>query len=313
MKSLLARIPWINSKNRGSHLAGLYIANDKVVAVILHYVDNAWEIKESVVEAFQHESEKLPAFSSVVSKLPVESMLCVLLPENAYQWVQIEKPNLPEQDIISSLPWTVKDMVSLEPSDIIADYYDASLKQGALNKINVVVTSRTLFQPLLNIIHDSNVLLDSVTTPEMILCDMVIKDDGSHMLVSQQFGNEPSLHIIRNGELLLSRKLRGLIALAQQPLAQLKLGLLDVFGLELQRSLDYFESQLKQPPIKSLQLAIPNLELHGMAQELSQFFPARVMPFESSLTLCQQQSVEMQFAIAAALSLDARGEYENAH
>lgn len=313
MKSLFARIPWINSKNSGSLLAGIYIASDKVVSVVLHRVDDEWEINTSFIEPFQQETEKLPALTSVIAKLPSESSLCLVMPENAYQWVQIEKPNLSQQEIITSLPWTIKELVSLEPADIIADYYDSSLKQGGLEKINVVVTSRTLFQPVLNIIHDGDAELETVTTAEMILCDMVAKDDGAHMLVSQQFGSEPSLHIIRNGDLLLSRKLRGLMALAQQPLAQLKLGLLDAFGLELQRSLDYFESQLKQPPIKSLQLAIPNLELHGIAQELSQFFPARVVPFEPALSLCQQQSAEMQFAIAAALSLEARGDNENAH
>jgi len=313
MKKLLARFPWLNSKNKDSLLVGICIASDKVVSVVLHRVDNAWEINATAIESFQQESEKLPALTKALTTLPSDASVCLVIPENTYQWVQLDKPNLPEQEVITSLPWTVKELVSLEPTDIIADYYDLSLKQGGVEKINVAVTSRTLFTPLLKTFHDSSVQLSTVTTSEMILCDMVEHDDGAHMLVSQQFNSEPSLHIIRNGELLLSRKLRGLMGLAQQPLNQLKLGLLDAFGLELQRSLDYFESQLKQPPIKSLQLAIPNLELHGLAQELSQFFPAKVIPFNPILPLCQQQNIEMQFAIAAALSLDSRGKDENTH
>lgn len=311
MKKLLARFPWLNSKNDNSHLVGIYIASDKVISVVLHRVDNAWEIDETIIESFHQESEKIPAVIKAVSKLPSDSSVCLIIPENMYQWVQLDKPNLPEQEIVTSLPWTVKELVSMESTDIIADYFDSSLKQGGIEKINVVVTSRTLFKPLLKAFHDADISLHTVTTSEMILCDMVEHDGGAHMLVSQQLDSEPSLHIIRNGELLLSRKLRGLMGLAQQPLNQLKLGLLDAFGLELQRSLDYFESQLKQPPIKSLQLAIPNLELHGLAQELSQFFPAKVIPFNPISPLCQQQNAEMQLAIAAALSIDSRGTDEN--
>ncbi|MEI4548372.1 hypothetical protein [Pseudoalteromonas spongiae] len=313
MKNLLARIPWLNKNNNGSLLAGIYIASDKVVSVILHRVSDSFEIKHTVVEAFQSETEKLPALNRVLAKLPSGAQVCLVMPESAYQWVQIEKPNLPEQDIVTSLPWTIKELVSLEPSDIIADYYDASLKQGGQNKINVVVTSRSLLMPMLKLINDNDIDLQTITTQEMMFCDLVTQDNAAHMLVSQQFGNEPSIHIIRDGELLLSRKLRGLIPLAEQPLNQLKLGLLDALGLELQRSLDYFESQLKQPPIKSLQLAIPNFEINGIAQELSQFFPAKVLAFEPRLALCLQQNTEVQLAIAAALSEDLRGDNEDSH
>lgn len=275
------------------------------MAVVLHRINDEWEIHNSAIEPFTGETEILPAFSKVLAQLPGGCKVALVIPETVYQWVQIEKPNLPEQEIVSALPWAIKELVNYEPSEIIADFYDLTLKQGDQAKINVVVTNRTLLLPFLNLLHDSEIALELVTTAEMAICDMVIQDDGAHMVISQQVGCEPSLHIIRNGELLLSRKLRGLTPLAQQPLNQLKLGLLDVFGLELQRSLDFFESQLKQPPIKSLQLAIPNLELNGIAQELSEFFPAKVLALEPCLPLCQQQNAEMQFAIATALSLDA--------
>ena len=308
MNSLLARIPWLNNNNTGSVLAGMYIANDKIVSVILHQLDGGWEIKQTLAEPFKSETEKLPSITKVLAQLPSGCKLSVVLSQHAYQWVQIEKPNLSEQEIVTSLPWTLKDLVSLEPADIIADYYESSLRQSGQEKINVVVTSRTLLTPILKAIHSSAIELESVITPEMAFCDMVARDNGAHMLVTQELDAEPSLHIIRDGELLLSRRLRGLMPLAQQPLTQLKEGLLDTFGLELQRSLDYFESQLKQPPIKSLQLAIPNLEVNGIAQELSQFFPAKVITFTPSLPLCAYQSGEVQFAISAALSLDLRGE-----
>ena len=310
MKRLMARLPWLKNNQTDVCYASLYIAIDKIVSVIITREDNTWQIVQSFVEPFQNEIDKLDAIRKIIKQIPYHYPLTIVLPNNMYQIVQVEKPNLSEDEIRTSLPWTIKELVGFDATDIIADFYDSTIPQGT-DKINVVASTRALLMPILNIVHECEANLVSIQPEDMTLVDMITHDNAAHMVVTQQLGTEPSLHIIREGELLLSRRLRGLMSLAEQPLLQLRNGLLDNFGLELQRSLDYFESQMKQPPIKSLQLAIPNLELSGIIDELRQFFPAKVSAFLPEQAICQQQSMEMQFALSAALSLSEGGVDEN--
>lgn len=83
----------------------------------------------------------------------------------------------------------------------------------------------------------------------------------------------------------------------------LSMGLLDSLSLELQRSIDFFESQLKQPPLKSLQLYLPSEHLEQIVEQLKVHFPVKVTQIQRHLTPCIGQEESLNFAISAAMEL----------
>ena len=48
----------------------------------------------------------------------------VVLSQEMYHMVQVEKPDVPEEDITTALPWTLGDLVPFDSSNIVLDYID---------------------------------------------------------------------------------------------------------------------------------------------------------------------------------------------
>lgn len=301
---------WFKASQKSSIFAALSITNDTAVLVVLKRKGESKEIKDTFFAYFKDESSRLLAIEKVLSKMPAGFRLSIILPEEMYQWLLIDKPAVAESDISASLPWLLKDLVGLDRGDIIADYYDSPLNQIGQDKLHVAVTSRQSLLPIINLVNKKKLDLYSISTYEMACCELVEHDSHAHIVVIQQPNSTPSLLIIRDGQLLFTRQLKGLEGMANLPFVVLKDGLLDTFRRELEYSLDYYQSHLKQPPAVSLQLAIPNPEIDYLVKELSYFFALKVSVFSSSLAICNQQSNEVQFAIAAALSLEEREQNE---
>ncbi len=58
------------------------------------------------------------------------------------------------------------------------------------------------------------------------------------------------MNIVKRKQLFFSRRLRGYENLANFSPEELKIGIVDNVSLEIQGSIDYFESQFRQAPIK---------------------------------------------------------------
>ncbi len=312
MKSLLNNIPWLRSGAKQSNFIGLALSSDKVTAVHLQSDEQKkWQLVETKSKSFKGETGLSAAITDILDEFESSDLkVGVMLSQHMYQVVQIDKPNMTNDEIQLSLPFTIKDIVNTASDAIIADFIDSPFKHNGVEKITVFAANRMVLAPVISAVAVSEHELESLCCKELIYCDLLSVDKAAHMLVSQNFGEEPNLQIIRDGQLLLSRRLRGFMQLPELPLVQLKTHLLEQFGLELQRSLDFFESQLKQPPIKTLKLNIPNLELGGIISELGSFFPVKVTAFESQLDVTENQSVDVQYAIGAALQASQGGGFE---
>ena len=77
--------------------------------------------------------------------------------------------------------------------------------------------------------------------------------------------------IVRSQAIWLARRLRGFVSKVneQTDLSQLS----DTLGLEIQRSMDFYESQLKQPPLKEI-LFKTQFDCVPVIERLKPFQPA---------------------------------------
>jgi MSHA biogenesis protein MshI len=181
----------------------------------------------------------------------------LILSSSHYQIVQVDKPKVPDNEIRAALKWQIKDLVTFSPEDMIVDYFDGPTLSGGVEKINVVCASKKLLSSFVGSLSNGTVKLASITTEEFAFANLLPKSDNANLLVCQQPNEEIVLLIIKQGKLYFHRRLRGFANIANESEQELSMGSIDRLSLEIQRSTDYFERQLKQPPIKSIKLLLP--------------------------------------------------------
>lgn len=181
----------------------------------------------------------------------------LVLSSSHFHSVQIDKPDLPEDEIGAALKWLVKDIVPIEPEEMVVDYSDSPIIVGGTQKINVVCAHLSHLKKFTDSFKRYQVKLTGITTDEFAFANLAKPADKPTLLLCQQPFEDLLLLIIVNGQIHLSRRLRGFNEIGGYSQEQLMNGICDSLSIELQKSLDYFERQLKQAPVASIQVILP--------------------------------------------------------
>ncbi|RZF80962.1 MSHA biogenesis protein MshI [Pseudoalteromonas sp. CO325X] len=299
---LLTRVPWLNSKKKSEAIVGVALYADVLRAVQLKQKKQQWFVSDTEELPLNDLANYSKALLKLLRKISSDACdLYVVLPQSYYQIVQAEKPELSEQEITQSLPWTLKDLVSISAENIIADYIDYPIQStGQKAKINVFATDKQQLRPLVSELDKLNDChLQQLSVKETTLAAMTAKDNYARLVVYQEPGDEPSVLIIRDQQLLLNRRLRGFSALQQQPDETTLSHLSDSLGLEIQRSMDFYESQLKQPPIK--EILIQGIDdAQAVISRLQAFQTTSIVEFKPVMDLADVIDPKFHMALAGA-------------
>ena len=184
--------------------------------------------------------------------------LChLVLASSQTQIVQVDKPNIPESELNAALKWQIKDLVNFSPEDMVLDYFDGPEVNGGAQKLNVVCASKKELLTLISPLNSEGLTLKSITTEEFAFASLLPVQNDACLMVCQQPNEEIVLLIVKQGKIFFSRRLRGFAQIASKTEEELSFGIIDNLNLEIQRSTDYFERQLKQAPIKNIRILIP--------------------------------------------------------
>ncbi|MBU2891752.1 hypothetical protein KO495_00275 [Colwellia sp. D2M02] len=202
-------------------------------------------------------SDFILAIEQLDNKHNLAGQAHLVLNASQTQIVQVDKPSVPDSEICAALKWQVKDLVSVSPENMVLDYFDGPVLSGGVEKINVVCAAVPELKKLVATINDGDMSLISITTPEFAFANLVAKQNDACLLVCQQPNEEILILIVKQGQLFFHRRLRGFAQLANNTEEELAGHIIDNLSLEIQRSTDYFERQLKQAPIKELKVLVP--------------------------------------------------------
>lgn len=202
------------------------------------------------------------------------------------QEVSVEKPALADEEIAAALQWTLKDLVSIPATDIIADFYDLPVQASGGKKIQVVAASRAFLQPLLNILHEAQFDIHGIVNSTLAFSRWF--DEGEQLLVlTQSLRSVNQLQIISHNQLILSRELNRI-----KPLDAITLDdtyELDALALEIQRSLDFYTGQLRQAPLAEICIATGHSEAESIVANL-----AAQLGLQSSVLLYPEWARELK-------------------
>lgn len=276
---------WNNKKKGclGVSLSGMGLA--------YQYLDATGAELASLSGLVPFENQALPELVSGVLKSlsPKSSVSFVLAPEH-YKIVQVDRLDVPAEEMQRALTFAVKDLVESQPEDLVLDYMDQPAALPGQNKLFVVCCNKGLIQSLVDICEDTGWELKGITIEELAWRALLPQDDAARLLVTQQGNEEVCLQIAKENSSYFMRRLRGYSQLSEMNDEQIAQGLLDNLSLEIQRSVDYFESQLRQPPLKEVLLSLPSVHLGWMCQKLEEGFPSpiRRLGLQTDINLVQE-------------------------
>jgi MSHA biogenesis protein MshI len=250
--SLIAKFSQLFSKPVSKHKLGITLTQQK-----LSYCYFSQGSAASFTALPLNSVSEVALLKSLSDDATLQGQAHLILSPAQYQIVQVDKPKVPENEICAALKWQIKDLVSFSPEDMIVDYFDGPTLSGGIEKINVVCASKTLLSSFVESLSKGVVTLKGITTEEFAFANLVPNSEDAHLLVCQQPNEEIVLLIIKQGKLYFHRRLRGFVNISQESEQTLSMGTIDRLSLEIQRSTDYFERQLKQAPIKSIKLLLP--------------------------------------------------------
>lgn len=276
------RIPWLKKRNTQAKL-GVFIAKQRVDICALSAGNDAISVLDSI--GLQDISALVKTLGEMVAKHNLQASTChVVLSNQVYQLLQIDKPNVPDNEIASSLPFIAKEFINEAIDTVVFDYFSVPNQ----NKINLVYCPKSVVELIVTATEQAKLELVSIGIEELATANLFnshADDDQktTQMLISQQDHQEVNLTIIYDNQLYFSRRLRGFSRLRDLQEDQLDSPLLDNFSLEIQRSADFVVSQLKLPEVKTINLALPSAILEPLITRLQLNFATPVTPLTHAI------------------------------
>ena len=215
---------------------------DGVALVVNHLRDGAPHL-ETV--AFIEQAQPLTN-SKVIAEYLSEHRLTdvpvsLVLQEGEYQLLLIEAPDVPVDELKDALLWRVKDLIQFNPEDAYLDYIELpdDAYRGRGKMIYVVVAERTLIDQRVDWLDALGVSAVAIDIPELALLNVTeslcAEEMGTAVLFLEE--DRSNLTMLSGSALYLAR------GLSYSPFNQVENTVLDI-----QRSMDYFESQIGKPP-----------------------------------------------------------------
>ena len=241
---------------------GLEVRSDGI-AIALSKPNEAGQfcIVESKFQACKA-AERVAILTELVIELNVKGLLCnLVLPAKQYQTYPIEKPKVEESELADAARWRIKDMLDFDLDDAVTDVYGypSDALRGRPDQLNVVVGRSAIIKEGLKLVSESGLELESIDIIDLALRNVAMRlSDDEHKAQALLYLRHGAgiMVLVKNGDLYLSRHFDFSLQSLNEPSQQDSV--IQNLALEIQRSFDYFESQMGQVPPRTISLIGPD-------------------------------------------------------
>ncbi len=283
---------------------------DAIILVVRHDDDEPLKVIQETVPAAQ-QGERL---KQLVSEHKLSgSLVNLVLSTQQYKSYLIDRPAVPEDELAEASKWRIKDMLDFRVEDATVDvfcYPDEALR-GRSAQLNVRVAQSETVARYLDILRDAGLEPNEITSADLALASALISqvtDDTKVSVLLHLTDRYGLLVLVKEGQLYLARDFEFQFASLRDPSQQERK--LDQLTLEVQRSFDYFESQMGLASPNVLKLSAPESMLPlenmiggslGILVESFSFGALAVGPSSQQNTRLNQSAT---YAFGALLGMD---------
>jgi MSHA biogenesis protein MshI len=255
-------------------LAGIEFGADGVSVVrVVRQAGRAPVVEACDFRAWS-DGDKERVLAKLASDYDLKRTRCTtVLDIDDYTLLLTEAPDVPVDELRSAVRWRIKDLVDFHVDDATIDVFDVTSAQTHMKQrqMYVVAAKNAAIQRRVALCDAAEIHLDVIDIPELAQRNIasVLPDDIQGVVLLSLSGNRGLITITRQGEMYLSRRLELGINQLQGGEDERTL-YLEQIVLEVQRSLDYYDSHFRQPPVAQLVLSPTAQDVPGLIDYLNQ-------------------------------------------
>lgn len=252
------------------------------------------------------------ALHALVKDLEIEGeqVSYVLNPKDYYLHL-VEAPNVHEDELRSAIRWKIKDLLDIKVDDAALDLF--RVPEDAYHgrdMVYVVATAKSKVRSIAEQMEEAGLELAVIDIPELAMHNIArtCLDDSKGVAFMDLRRTGSTMNISIEGELYLTRRINtqvGPDAMESEDWDSLK----DRLVLEIQRSMDYFESQMRRSQINKIVVAQRQNDTRELVAELNELLTAEVTALDLSEFIKGDEplTAEYQQAALSAIGATLRG------
>jgi len=278
--------------------------------------DGGLSVAVQVIEAGDDDQQWTDRAASQVSQMNLEQTpVSAVLSADAYQLQLVEIPNVPADEQLAAVRWRIKDLIDYPVNEAVIELFEMPphANPGNTPIAYAVVTRRTEVLQQINLMKRADLNMDVIDIPELCIRNIaaLLPQDNDGVAFLHFTADVGYLTITRKGVLHIMRRLetgRRTLADASGDEFAMQERIADI-ALEIQRSLDYYESHYDCRPIADIVLA-PGADLQPISKSLTEHLDLSVnqIAFDDLFQMEKDVSTEEQrsclLAVGAALRND---------
>ncbi|MDF1761908.1 MAG: hypothetical protein P1U57_00730 [Oleibacter sp.] len=313
------RIPWQKNSSLKNACLGIELNHGQVWAVL--------RTDRGVIESYIPESDE-QGFDGLAVWLEEKNLgnlpTVVCLDVREYELHLVESPQVPVNELSAALSFRIAEFTGESANNKVLQAFPlpADAYRGRVTMSYAAITDRRYLQRIVDFCINQNLRLERMLINELSTLNVLSYIDPQSCIGVLRFeANSGVIYLYREGALYCTRQIPlGIddLGLNQVLPEEGELSLqtssrLDVLALEIQRSMDYFESQIGVGSVSELWLMKPDqIDISAVLGELEEQLntPVRLLSLESIFN--RQESTKpltasLVMALGGALSYELAG------
>lgn len=203
----------------------------------------------------------------------LDDQVCITtLDSGSYSLLLVEAPDVPSSELRAAIRWRIKDMIDFHIDDAVIDVFDVPNQRatGSNKMMYAVVARSSVIRQQIDLLTGAGLNLEVIDIPELALRNIaaLLPEDVAGVVMLYLDENSGLITITRQTTLYLSRRIDSGYGMLGGDLETAG-PRLDRIVVEIQRSLDYYESHFSQPAVTNVVVAPVPQRIPGLDEYLS--------------------------------------------
>lgn len=309
--------PWSHRGKSSSGLAGIVANDDGLSLASIQRQGGTPRLKSCIFVPCPDAAERGRIMAETARSQGLQGAYGTLVLQNGdYSLLQIDAPEVAENELREAVRWQIRELIDFPLEEAVIDAFLVPRPKNRGPMAYAVATRQSHLKKQCDLLRAGRIKIAAVDIAELALRNLAVllPEDSRGVALLHLSKQRGLLTVTRNGVLYLVRTLNlGTHALRAEALSEGQSTaptafrpLLDSVVLEIQRSLDFYESTFGQTPAGQLVIAPAAEEIPGLETYLQNYLGLKVRTLDLQEILGGPQlSAETQgqclLAVGAAL------------